>query len=330
MSDVKWIKLATCMFDDEKMRLIEAMTGADSIIVIWVKLLTQAGRCNYKGRIMLTETVPYTEEMLSTVFARPIDAVRQALTIFEGFEMVDRQDGAIRIVNWEKHQNVDGMERVREQARTRMSASRARKKETDQDVTQQLRNGCVTVTQQVTQRYATDIDIDKEEDKEQGTPLVTLTSDIPQGEVSKATKKPETVTQVLDGWEAAPEVKSVMREFIAMRQRMRKPMTAYAVKLAIKKLGDLSGGDTGQMEAIINQSIERGWQGFFALADDGGRRDAKQKPQEVPANSPDFCDGLPVARYDQETGNTYLGGKLYMRNGVMVANEAEQRGGGSG
>ena len=42
-NDVKWIKIVTDIFDDDKMKLIDAMPEADTIIVIWFKLLAQAG-----------------------------------------------------------------------------------------------------------------------------------------------------------------------------------------------------------------------------------------------------------------------------------------------
>ena len=35
MSGVKWIKICTDIFDDEKIVLIESMPEADGIIVIW-------------------------------------------------------------------------------------------------------------------------------------------------------------------------------------------------------------------------------------------------------------------------------------------------------
>ncbi len=44
------------------------MPDADTIIVIWVKLLTLAGKKNMNGYIFLAENIPYTDEMLSTLF----------------------------------------------------------------------------------------------------------------------------------------------------------------------------------------------------------------------------------------------------------------------
>ena len=40
--ELKWIKLCVNIFDDEKIALIESMPDADSIIVIWFKILCLA------------------------------------------------------------------------------------------------------------------------------------------------------------------------------------------------------------------------------------------------------------------------------------------------
>ncbi|MBP0987378.1 MAG: phage replisome organizer N-terminal domain-containing protein, partial [Oscillospiraceae bacterium] len=71
MSDVKWIKIVTDIFDDEKILLIEAMPERDAIIVIWFKLLCLAGKQNNGGVFMLSDRIAYTDEMLSVIFRRP-------------------------------------------------------------------------------------------------------------------------------------------------------------------------------------------------------------------------------------------------------------------
>ncbi|MGS2750081.1 phage replisome organizer N-terminal domain-containing protein [Bacillus zanthoxyli] len=162
MADVKWIKLSTSMFEDEKIRLIESLPDADTLLIIWIKLLSQAGRTNANGYIFLSENIPFTEEMLSTLFNRPIATVRLALQTFKQFGMIDiTDDQYICISNWEKHQNVDGLEKIREQNRLRKQKQREKLKlETSRDS-----HGTIT------QSHATDIeedkelDIDKEKDK---------------------------------------------------------------------------------------------------------------------------------------------------------------------
>ena len=159
--ELKWIKLCTNIFDDEKIALIESMPDADSIIVIWFKILCLSGKQNNCGVLMLSDRIPYTEEMLATIFRRPISTVRLALTTFESFGMIAIVNGTITIPNWDKHQSLDVAEKQREQSRVRMAKYRERQKSiaaSETDVTQRY----VTRYADVTQRYATEEDIDKD------------------------------------------------------------------------------------------------------------------------------------------------------------------------
>lgn len=46
MSEIKWIKITTDVFDDEKICLIDALPDHDAILVIWFKILVLAGKLN--------------------------------------------------------------------------------------------------------------------------------------------------------------------------------------------------------------------------------------------------------------------------------------------
>lgn len=166
--ELKWIKLCTNIFDDEKIALIESMPDADSIIVIWFKILCLAGKQNNCGVLMLSDRIPYTEEMLATIFRRPMSTVRLALTTFESFGMIEVVNGTITIPNWEKHQTVDAVERYKEQARERALNYRQRQKAIaaeNSSVTHNVtRNVTHNVTRNVTvtQNHAIEEDIDKD------------------------------------------------------------------------------------------------------------------------------------------------------------------------
>ena len=114
MADVKWIKITTSIFDDEKIKVISTMPEADAILVVWVRLLTLAGKCNYGGYIYITETIPYTEEMLSAVMNKPILIIKLALQVLSQFSMIEIDEKGIYIVNWEKHQNMCKLNEMRE------------------------------------------------------------------------------------------------------------------------------------------------------------------------------------------------------------------------
>ena len=128
MSEIKWIKITTDIFDDEKICLIDALPDPDAILVIWFKILTLAGKHNSNGLLMMTDKVHYTDEMLATIFRRPLNTVRMAIGVFEQFGMIEIIDGIISLPNWEKHQNVDGMEKIKEQTRNRVAKYRKKQK----------------------------------------------------------------------------------------------------------------------------------------------------------------------------------------------------------
>lgn len=151
------------MFEDEKIRLIESLPDADTLLIIWIKLLSQAGKTNASGYIFLSENIPFTEEMLSTLFNRPIATVRLALQTFKQFGMIDvTDDQYICISNWEKHQNIDGLERVKQLNAERNKKYRERKKQ--QQLALENKGGESDAC--VTSRDDTDIEEDKELDKE--------------------------------------------------------------------------------------------------------------------------------------------------------------------
>lgn len=117
MAEVKWIKIVTDIFDDEKILLIESMPEADSIIVMWFKLLCLAGRQNNSGVFMMNGRIPYTDEMFATIFRRPLNTVRLALKVFEQYGMIEIINSAVTIPNWGKHQSIDQMQARREYQR---------------------------------------------------------------------------------------------------------------------------------------------------------------------------------------------------------------------
>ena len=161
MTDVKWIKLASDIFNNRKIKTIETRTDGDAIIVLWLKLLCLAGSTNDCGLVYLTPEIPYTAEILAAQFGRPLPLVLEALQIFERFGMIEKTPERIQIKNWDKYQSIEGLERVREQTRLRIQRHREAKKIESVNVT--LHN--VTSNAEVTHRNAleSESEIEKEE-----------------------------------------------------------------------------------------------------------------------------------------------------------------------
>lgn len=145
MAEVKWIKITTDIFDNRKIKMLEAMPDGDTILVIWLKLLALAGTTNDNGLVYFTKDMPYTPQMLATAFNRPITTIELALKSFQEFGMIDIFDEIIQVSNWVKYQNVEGMDKIREQTRLRVARHREKQKLLGCNVTNVTGN--VTVTQ---------------------------------------------------------------------------------------------------------------------------------------------------------------------------------------
>lgn len=149
---VYWIKLHTSTFDSESIALLESMPEGDTVLVIWLKMQILAGKCNAGGYLLLNGESPYSNEMLATVFRRPLNTVRLAISAFMQFNMIELVDGAYFLPEWEILQNVSGMDKIREQTKVRVARHRSR-----------LKN----VTLQVTESNEIKIDTETEPEKQQ-------------------------------------------------------------------------------------------------------------------------------------------------------------------
>ena len=229
MADVKWIKITTDIFDDEKILLIESLPDAYAIITVWFKLLCLAGKQNNSGVFMMGK-IAYTDKMLATIFRMKESTVTMALNTFEQFGMIEIIDGVITIPNWGKHQSLDQLEKKRISQREYMREYREKQK---------LLSGKANCNANSNANVSRP---DKEEDKE------------------KKEKKKKEIKVFSDD----PELNRAILAFMEFRKSIKKPMTDHAVSLLIKKLNGMTTYIPEQIE-IINQSIMNGWQGVFPL-----------------------------------------------------------------
>ena len=127
MNGLKWIKICSDIFDDEKILMIESLPNADNIIVIWFKLLCLAGKSNNSGVFLMNDKIAYSDEMLAAIFRRDVKIVRMALKTFQDFAMIEIINDTVTIPNWSKYQTLDAYEKKKE--RDRIYQQNRRKKQ---------------------------------------------------------------------------------------------------------------------------------------------------------------------------------------------------------
>lgn len=243
MAEVKWIKLHTDMFDNSKIRYIRTLPEGNNMVLIWVMLLSKAGKCNASGFIFLTENIPYTSQMLAAEFGFDIYLIELALATFVKLNMIQLEEHIIKIAGWEEHQNIDGLDRIREQTRKRVAKYRENQKQLPCNVTG---NDTVTEGNAIEKEREEEREEEKEEDK------------------NNKKKKKSEFDIFIEEYTENLKLKETIYEFIKMRKAIKAPMTSNALKLMLRKLDNISNNDDEKIE-IINNSILNSWKGIFPL-----------------------------------------------------------------
>ena len=113
MANLQWLKLSTDFFDNNKIKLLESEKDGDTIIRVWIQLLITAMKCNYQGRLSLTEDKPMTVDEFSKIMGKSRKKITKCLEKFEELKMIIIEDNFYKIKNWSKYQSADKLEEIR-------------------------------------------------------------------------------------------------------------------------------------------------------------------------------------------------------------------------
>lgn len=251
MAEVKWIKITTDIFDDEKILLIESLPERDSLIVIWFKLLCMAGKQNNSGVFLLNDKIAYTDEMLATIFRRPLNTVRLALSTFEQYGMIEIFDGVITIPNWGKHQNLDQLESRKEYMKNYMNDYRAKQKALTGGEKMRKVNSKVygKVNSKVNVNKA---DKEREEERE---------------EEKKESVKENTHTlfeRLLPDYNIPFSVSEKLKEWFTYKTERKEPYKEQGMKSFLRQIENKSA-EYGEQAIcdLIDECMSNGWKGII-------------------------------------------------------------------
>ena len=115
MANLQWLKLSTDFFDNNKIKLLESERDGDTLIRVWIQLLTIAMKCNYQGRLSITEDKPMTVDEFSKIMGKSRKKITKCLEKFEELKMIIIEDNFYKIKNWSKYQSADKLEEIRRQ-----------------------------------------------------------------------------------------------------------------------------------------------------------------------------------------------------------------------
>ena len=161
MAEVKWIKMMVGMFDGMSFKKIKrAKIGGESfrdkLTAVWFELMDLAGRCNHDGALVSTGGIPFTDlDEIAIQIDREEEELKLCMAFYIKEHMVTIEDAVYAISNWGVYQNIEGMDKIREQNRIRQANYKAKQK---------LLKGNVTSNVTVTQGNA--LEEEGEEDKD--------------------------------------------------------------------------------------------------------------------------------------------------------------------
>lgn len=276
MAEVKWIKLKVDMFDDEKIKIIQSMPEGDSLLIIWIRLVTLAGKTNDGGYIYIADNMPYTDEMLSVIFNKPLNTVRLALDTFLKLGMIDNDVKGIYLLNFEKHQSLDKLAEIREQTRQRVARHREKKKQ----VYIEAPNNDVTLP--VTQCNATDIDKDKDKDTD----------------IDKDIDKNKKI------YFENENINSIFTEFIEVRKKLKAVNSDRAINTLINKLNKYPDDIKYQM---IENSIVNSWKDVYELKQTRSNYNNSSRKEVVPDWLNKEIKKEPISQEEKEELDELLG-----------------------
>lgn len=162
MGEMKWIKIATDIFSDQKIMRIEDRTDADCIELIWIKLLALAGQRNNDG-IFSVDGEPTSLNQFSLLFMRPLKKVKAAFQVLEQVGLIEVKDNVVTIPNWSKYQSYDKSEKDTTYHREYMRNYRKVNSKVNSEVNIEVNSEEVCETHK---NKNIDIDINKKESKE--------------------------------------------------------------------------------------------------------------------------------------------------------------------
>jgi predicted phage replisome organizer len=177
-----WLRLRKDFFKRHDIQIIESMKNGKEFILFYLKLMCES--VDHEGNLKFSETIPYTEEMLSTITNTNIKIVREALKIFTSLGMMEtKEDGTYFINGVQKMIGVaEQDEHTRESSRIRSQNYRERKKQKELNVTQNscdenvmrhanvtqtsrddnvIRHGKIEIEKEIETELETEIEIDK-------------------------------------------------------------------------------------------------------------------------------------------------------------------------
>ena len=249
MSELSWVKLSLDLFDNRKIKYIRKLPEGNNIMIIWIYLLTLAGKCNSGGMIFLTEDIPLDENMLADLTDFDVNIVRIALATFDKLNMIQwtgDNDEFIKVAGWSEYQSVDRLAEIKEQNCARQKKYREKQKEKAKELPD---NGKETLS--ITSRNVTVTEQNKNKEKE---------LDIEEDKDIPPISPVEMMENIMKEYSFGNILSEKLIEWVSYKDSRNESCQEYTIKCLLRRVDEeLKLYDEGVIIQLIDNSILNGW-----------------------------------------------------------------------
>ncbi|MBE6730516.1 MAG: hypothetical protein E7564_02365 [Ruminococcaceae bacterium] len=161
MNKVAWLKIPTDFFEKPTVKRMISEKNGDKAVLLLILLNIYAGETNDKGLVYLTEKIPYETKDFASSLGQTVNAVKNSLELLTKYGEIEiYEDGKILVTAFSEEQNIDALDKYKEQNRNRMRKWREKKKN-------QLKESDVTVTNCHCIEVEKEVEIDAKEEIKQ-------------------------------------------------------------------------------------------------------------------------------------------------------------------
>ena len=245
-----WLKLKSEFMNGEVVDFLMSQKNGANYVVLYQMLAlktmqTQGKLCSEMGEVI----IPYDPEKIQRDCKWfDIDTVRVAMELYAKLGLVYRtEEGLLQIANYEE---LVGSETYW-----------ANRKRIERQEMKQI-GQCPTNVQDNVQK-------------------TLISNSLSNSNSIILNNNKEDINSVIESIENE-DLKNEIREFIKMRNKIKKSLTPHALNLILKELNKITPNIDEQV-LIVQQSIKNGWQGVFPLKEDK-KQDSFEKFKELAKN----------------------------------------------
>ncbi len=248
MADIKWIKLDTNIISDDKVEQLLGLPNGKRMLLTWILLLCLAGKLNKSG-YFLTGDKPYTTKMFTAPLKETEKFLQKTFKIFQEFGMLGQEDGAYYIVNWEKHQSADKLDKIREKDRLKKQRQRAKRKALSLDVPGDVPGDVPPQNKKENEKQ-------KENENENENIYYNIPDQWEQVIFTYCQTLPEEIRQ---------ETAGLIQTWLSTLKNRNKLPIPTALAMTLEKLQPMAKESNMTLKVYLKEMICRGWTNFYPI-----------------------------------------------------------------